>query len=91
MEDRRHSTVIHAADRLQKALEFLKREDWPDAVHAALAAEKRARSAKREETKRAWLTAANLIIVAAQDEQPFLQDAAPPAAPSDPDDEGIPF
>jgi hypothetical protein len=79
-----HSTVAHAAARLQKALDLLHGKDWPEAMAAALDADRRGRAAKRHETRAAWMTVANLILVATQDETPFFSIEEP--AKETPDD-----
>jgi len=71
-------TQLRAEETLGEALLFLKGRAWPDAVTAALAAEKLARGMKTEEARRTWLTVANLVIVAAQDEHPYFQDDKKP-------------
>ena len=86
----RNSTQLRAEETLAEALAFLKGKTWPDAVSAALAAEKLAKGLQSEEARRTWLTIANLIIVAAQDEHPYLQGDAPPKVKPDTDPD-IPF
>ena len=72
-----HSTVAHAAARLQKALDLLQGKDWPEAMAAALDADRRGRAAKRADTRAGWMTVANLIVVATQDETPFFSIEEP--------------
>lgn len=79
-----HSTVAHAAARLQKALDLLQGKDWPEAMAAALDADRRGRAAKRADTRAAWMTVANLILVATEDQTPFFSIEEP--AKETPDD-----
>lgn len=78
---------------LLNAQKFLERNAGEDPILLAVQAEKRAKKAKKPETRRAWLTVANLLIVAAQDERPYMWGNEPPAPPEKeyPDDEGMPF
>lgn len=88
----KNRTIVRAAENLQRALDFLNGKDWPDAVMAAVAAEKQAMAGEDAAKARDLLTIANLLIVAAQDERPFLQGAgdAPPALIRE-EDKDIPF
>lgn len=79
-----HSTVAHAVMRLQKALDLLQSKDWPEAMAAALAADRRGHAAKRAGTRKGWMTVANLIVVATEDQTPFFSIAEP--AKETPDD-----
>lgn len=79
-----HSTVAHAVTRLQKALDLLQGKDWPEAMAAALDADRRGRAAKRPDTRAAWMTVANLILVATEDQTPFFSIEEP--AKETPDD-----
>ena len=79
-----HSTGAQAAARLQTALDLRQGNDWPEAMAAALDADRRGRAAKRADTRAGWMTVANLIVVATQDETPFFSIEEP--AKETPDD-----
>lgn len=72
-----HSTVAHAVMRLQKALDLLQSKHWPEAMAAALEADRRGHAAKRASTRTGWMTVANLILVATEDQTPFFSIAEP--------------
>lgn len=85
----RHAGQLRGEETLSEALAFLKGKVWPDAIGAALRAEQLAKGMKTEQGRRTWFTIANLIVVGAQDDHPYIQDEPrPKKLETDPD---IPF